>query len=89
MGDSIELPILNHLSHVQPRRSGDRSPSIRIPDVVTTSATMGGASTANGGLEAQEDPETTSVISREAGEQDPLLLRDKIVSEGELSEIRK
>lgn len=69
-----------------------------LPDIFPTSATMGMSSSstskhhaavaAGGMMEAQEAPMESPVISREAGERDPLLLRGKIVSEGELNELR-
>ena len=86
MTDSIELPVLTHLGHGRP---SSRS-STRISDVVVTSATMGyGASTTLGRVEAQEDVDLAQINTNDSAESDPLLLRGKIVSEGELSEIRK
>jgi len=86
MTDSIELPVLTHLGHGRP---SSRS-STRLPDVVVTSATMGyGASTTLGRVEAQDDTDLAQINTNDSAESDPLLLRRKIVSEGELSEIRK
>jgi hypothetical protein len=91
MTDSIELPVLTHLGHSKPRDRSASKTSLRMPDVVAPSATMGAASGSGslGNIEAQEIPGITLINSRDSGEADPLLLRDKIVSEDELNEIRK
>lgn len=70
-----------------------------FPDIFPTSATMGMSSASNSKhymktnaspvLEAQEAPMESPVISREAGERDPLLLRGKIVPEGEINELKQ
>ncbi|KAH8084246.1 cation efflux family-domain-containing protein [Filobasidium floriforme] len=90
MADSIELPVLTHLGHSKPRDRSASKTSLRMPDVVAPSATMGAASGSGslGNIEAQEIPGITLIDSRDSGEADPLLLRDKIVSEDELNEIR-
>ena len=91
MTDSIELPVLTHLGHSKPRDRSASKTSLRMLDVVAPSATMGAASGSGslGNIEAQEIPGITLINSRDSGEADPLLLRDKIVSEDELNEIRK
>lgn len=89
MTDSIELPVLTHLGHGKSRERSASRNSLRMPDIASTSATMGAASSSLGPVEAQEIPGITLINSRDSGEADPLLLRDKIVSEGELTEIRK
>jgi hypothetical protein len=85
MTDSIELPVLTHLGHGRPSSTS----STRIPDAVVTSATMGYGASTLGRIEAQENADLSQINTNDSAESDPLLLRRKIVSEGELSEIRK
>lgn len=93
---SFELPTLTHLGHGSSTPTRSSSNEHKFPDLIATSATMGMTSSSSKnatqpvtGLEAQEAPMDSPVISREAGERDPLLLRGKIVPEGEINEMRQ
>lgn len=98
----IELPVLNHFGHTG-RPSSAPSSSSRFPDVLASSVAVKESdlrhlqndSPAVAGLSSQLKDQFGAEemdVGRAAvdhDETDPLLLRSKIVGEGEMSEIRK
>lgn len=97
--NDIQLTTMSGTTTGQPRSSSVSS-AIRARQSTSSIRSTGGVGEASGSgggtgeigvgkKEASEAPNLIAVISREAGEKDPLLLREKIIGEGELEQLKK
>lgn len=89
---TVELPTLLHeihdLGHGGRTRSSSRPRTRKVGDDASTKPRRMSQRLADPGADIELTP-TASVRSREAGERDPLLLRDKLKSDAELDSLRQ
>lgn len=89
MTSHVQLPVLlsdlHRSSASTSRPSGSGHPGGRSPDHARVSP----AASLSGGDDDIENVTSASVVGREAGERDPLLLRDRMISEEQIDSLKR